>query len=189
MASRIEDLIFTSATHHKAWIIAELFAREFLRVNNLEIAWQEVCNLLEMDYTVWGAQRIFKSELFQKRLAELRAELQNHSLLTLQDHLQQLADLRDKAADAGKYGPAIMAEVYRGKAMGFYETKPPDGSVPAAQLPNGELTKLVERVAQQNPQLLERLIEVDNERPQPFESRPGVIEGIYTKEESQRESG
>jgi hypothetical protein len=39
---------------------------------------------------------------------------------TLEAHLAKLAELRDQAQLAGKYGEAISAEVNRGKALGFY---------------------------------------------------------------------
>jgi hypothetical protein len=42
---------------------------------------------------------------------------------TLEAHLSMLAELRDQAQLAGKYGEAISAEVNRGKALGFYVTR------------------------------------------------------------------
>jgi hypothetical protein len=42
---------------------------------------------------------------------------------TLESHLAKLAELRDQAQLAGKYGEAISAEVNRGKALGFYVTR------------------------------------------------------------------
>ncbi len=38
-------------------------------------------------------------------------------------HLNTLANLRDEARVAGRYGDAISAEVNRGKALGFYVTR------------------------------------------------------------------
>jgi len=39
---------------------------------------------------------------------------------SLEAHLAKLAELRDKAAAAGKFGDAISAEVSRGRALGYY---------------------------------------------------------------------
>lgn len=40
--------------------------------------------------------------------------------LTLQAHLDRLNELATKAAGAQQYGPAVNAEVHRGKAVGLY---------------------------------------------------------------------
>jgi len=40
--------------------------------------------------------------------------------ITLQSHLQVLAQLRDEARAQGQYGPAIAAEKNRGLALGYY---------------------------------------------------------------------
>jgi phage terminase small subunit len=40
--------------------------------------------------------------------------------LTLESHLNTLARLRNKAAAAEQFGPAVNAEVHRGKAAGLY---------------------------------------------------------------------
>src|SRR5262245_51783883 len=51
------------------------------------------------------------------------------SHLTLEAHLAKLAEFRDKAAAAGKFGDAITAEVARGKALGFYVERRETGKV------------------------------------------------------------
>lgn len=43
--------------------------------------------------------------------------------MTLEGHLQELADIRDAAKHAGQYGPANAAEANRGKVAGFYVDK------------------------------------------------------------------
>lgn len=43
--------------------------------------------------------------------------------LTLKDHLEKLAELRDDAHANGKFGPAIQAEVARGRAAGLHTIK------------------------------------------------------------------
>ena len=54
------------------------------------------------------------------RLDELRRPAVEAAQVTLEDHLRQLADLRDKAITAEQFGPAITAEINRGKAAGLY---------------------------------------------------------------------
>lgn len=45
------------------------------------------------------------------------------SVLSLKEHMDKLAELRDDAHDNGKFGAAISAEVARGKAAGLYTIK------------------------------------------------------------------
>lgn len=45
------------------------------------------------------------------------------SVLSLKDHMDKLAELRDDAHDNGKFSAAIAAEVARGKAAGLYTIK------------------------------------------------------------------
>ncbi len=57
------------------------------------------------------------------RVAELRAPAIEKAQITLELHLNDLKSLRDKADAAEKYGPAITAEIARGKASGLYVEK------------------------------------------------------------------
>jgi phage terminase small subunit len=54
------------------------------------------------------------------RLQELRQPAVEAAQVTLEGHLRQLADLRDKAIEAQQYSAAIVAEHHRGKAAGLY---------------------------------------------------------------------
>ena len=54
------------------------------------------------------------------RLAELRKPVVAAVQMTLETHLNDLLSLRDKATTAGQLGPAVTAEVHRGKAAGLY---------------------------------------------------------------------
>ncbi|MDX1488628.1 MAG: hypothetical protein R3268_10540 [Acidiferrobacterales bacterium] len=54
------------------------------------------------------------------RFQELRQPAVEAAQVTLDGHLQQLADLSDKAMKAGQYSAAITAEHYRCKAVGLY---------------------------------------------------------------------
>ncbi len=57
------------------------------------------------------------------RVAELRAPVIAKAQITLENHLNDLKALRDKADASEKYGPAIQAEIARGKASGLYVEK------------------------------------------------------------------
>ncbi len=54
------------------------------------------------------------------RIAELRQPVIEKAQITLETHLADLKALRDKADAAEKFGPAIQAEIARGKASGLY---------------------------------------------------------------------
>ena len=55
-------------------------------------------------------------DLINQRGAELAAD----RAVSLRDHLDTLASLRDEARDAGQYSSAIQAEHHRGKASRLY---------------------------------------------------------------------
>lgn len=54
------------------------------------------------------------------RVRAMQDEAKERSLLTLEDHMAKLQELRDLAAQSGSVAPAITAEVKRGELMGFY---------------------------------------------------------------------
>ena len=70
-----------------------------------------------------AAKALLDNSKIAARIAELRAPVAEAAQITLAGHLQTLGGLRDKAIAAGKYGPAIQAEIARGKASGLYVEK------------------------------------------------------------------
>lgn len=54
------------------------------------------------------------------RIAVLRAPAVKNAQVTLEQHLNDLKRLRDLAEVSEKYGPAVAAEIARGKASGLY---------------------------------------------------------------------
>ena len=54
------------------------------------------------------------------RLQEMRAPAVKAAQITLEQHLNDLKRLRDLAEASEKYGPAVAAEIARGKASGLY---------------------------------------------------------------------
>lgn len=69
------------------------------------------------------AKRCIDSPKIRARIEELRAPIREKVGITLEDHLTTLKDLREKAIAAGQYGPAITAEMSRGKVSGLYVEK------------------------------------------------------------------
>lgn len=65
------------------------------------------------------------SELVKKQqvvdlINQRGSELTDERAVSLREHLDTLADLRDDARDAGQYSSAIQAEHHRGKASRLY---------------------------------------------------------------------
>lgn len=69
------------------------------------------------------AARLLDNPTITTTLTALRAPVIEAAQVTLAGHLSDLADLRDKAADAGLYSAAITAEIARGKAAGVHVEK------------------------------------------------------------------
>lgn len=59
----------------------------------------------------------------QTRLKELRAPAIQKAQITFETHLSDLRELREEARAAENFGPAVTAEISRGKAAGFYVEK------------------------------------------------------------------
>lgn len=57
------------------------------------------------------------------RIDELRKPVVEAAQVTLADHLKALKELRDAALAVNQFGPAVTAEVSRGKASGLYTDK------------------------------------------------------------------
>lgn len=66
------------------------------------------------------ASRLLRIPKVKARVEELRKPIQEAALLTLEDHVKELALLRDMAKDEKQIGAAITAETNRGKAVGLY---------------------------------------------------------------------
>jgi phage terminase small subunit len=69
------------------------------------------------------AARLLDNPTIATTLTALRAPVIEAAQITLASHLNDLADLRDRAAGAGLYSAAIAAEIARGKAAGVYVEK------------------------------------------------------------------
>lgn len=67
-----------------------------------------------------AASRLMKNSKVMTRLDELRKPVVEAAQVSLEQHLNDLKKLRDDAWASEKYGPAIQAEISRGKASGHY---------------------------------------------------------------------
>lgn len=54
------------------------------------------------------------------RVQKLRDAAAHEAQVTLEGHLNKLAELRDQSVEAGQFSAAITAEISRGKAAGLY---------------------------------------------------------------------
>ena len=74
--------------------------------------------------TVWSnASVLMADNKVSARVDEIRKPIVESAQFTLDQHLINLMSLRDKAAEDGKWGAAIAAEIGRGKAAGLYVNK------------------------------------------------------------------
>ena len=100
----------------------DAFCLVYLETGNASEAYRRVYDAKRMkDETIAKrAHELLANGKIAGRLDELRRPAVEAAQVTLADHLRQLADLRDKAITAEQFGPAITAEVNRGKAAGLY---------------------------------------------------------------------
>lgn len=75
------------------------------------------------------AKEVLDNGKITARITEIRAPALEKAQITLECHLNDLKTLRDKADTAAKFGPAIAAEIARGKASGLYIEKVEHGGV------------------------------------------------------------
>ena len=81
-----------------------------------------------------AASRLLKRPHVEARIAELRAKVVEKCQITLEQHLDDLKRLRDKAEQDQKWQAAISAEVNRGRACGLYVEKVEHENVPTPQI-------------------------------------------------------
>lgn len=67
--------------------------------------------------------QMLKSASISMAVAQVERAAMQGIVLTLQEHLTNLATLRDEAKKVRQYGAAVSAEVNRGKASGLYVTR------------------------------------------------------------------
>ncbi len=67
-----------------------------------------------------NAVRLTANDSICDRVAELQSVAAETAVITLESHLRDLKDLRDKACAEGRYSAAVRAEIARGRAAGLY---------------------------------------------------------------------
>lgn len=88
------------------------------------------------------AKELMDNGKISARIENLRKPAAKAAQFTLEQHLSDLKRLRDKAEQDGKYGPAIQAEIARGKAAGHYTEKIEHSGIVTQILPEApKLTK------------------------------------------------
>ena len=109
--------------HHLTQQQEEFLQLIFLGFNQSE-AYKRIYNVEGPANHIWDkASKLLASDHMKARLLELRQMAAKKQLITLEQHLQDLLDLRNSAAQDGKWGAAITAEVARGKAGGLHIEK------------------------------------------------------------------
>jgi len=103
----------------------EDFCLVYLETGNASEAYRQVYSCSKMKPTTINraAKQLLDNPKIKKRLAEIKKAAAENVQMTLEGHLEKLADLRDKAEKEGKFSSAITAEVNRGKVAGFYVEK------------------------------------------------------------------
>lgn len=110
----------------------ENFCLAYIETGNASEAYRRAYNVDRMkpDSINREAKALIDNPKIASRLEELRKPAREAAGVTLEGHLKELAELRDLAKNDGKYGPAIQAEMARGKASGLYvERSQIDGDI------------------------------------------------------------
>lgn len=110
----------------------ENFCLAYIETGNASEAYRRVYNTNKMkpETVNRSAKEMLDNRKIAARIDELRKPAREAAGVTLEGHLKELAELRDLAKNDGKYGPAIQAEMARGKASGLYvERSQIDGDI------------------------------------------------------------
>lgn len=103
----------------------ESFCAEYVKCGNAAEAYRSAykCEKMKPE-SVWSlASRLMSNVKVMSRVQELRDAAAKEAQVTLEGHLNKLAELRDMAIEDGQFSAAITAEVSRGKAAGLYTDK------------------------------------------------------------------
>lgn len=103
----------------------ESFCVKYVETGNAAEAYRQSYDAAGMtDNSIYvAACKLLDNPKVAQRLEEIRKPALEKAQLTLEQHLDDLRRLRDLAEASEKYGPAIQAEVARGKASGLYIEK------------------------------------------------------------------
>ena len=100
----------------------ENFCLAYIETGNASEAYRKAYNAdgMKPETVNRKAKELLDNGKITARLEELRKPVAESAQITLAQHLSTLEELRELAKEEGKYGPAIQAEIARGKAAGLY---------------------------------------------------------------------
>lgn len=110
----------------------ENFCLAYIETGNASEAYRKAYNAdgMKPETVNVKASQLLRQDKIRIRLEELRKPVTVSAQLTLGQHLSDLEKLRELARKEGKYGPAVQAEIARGKAAGLYvERSQIDGDI------------------------------------------------------------
>ena len=99
----------------------EVFAQEVFKGGSARSAYVKAGYAVKSDRVAdANASRLLTDAKVAARIAELQGMAVDRALLTLEEHMQELASLRDMAKANNQTSAAVSAEVKRGELMGYY---------------------------------------------------------------------
>lgn len=109
----------------------EAFIRAYLGGKNPKDAYEQAYDVKRMSPAAVAveAQKLLQHPNVSKRLNALQAKQEVKTLLSLEEHMEKLKELRDAAHQEGDFSPAIKAEELRGKLRRFYVEQIEHGGV------------------------------------------------------------
>lgn len=103
----------------------EKFCREFIKDGNASAAYLRSydSNPKRPESVHEQASRLLKNANVAARIKEIQERISNAKNITLESHLERLAQIAESAYLEGKYSAASQCEVARGRVSGFYIEK------------------------------------------------------------------
>ena len=100
----------------------ENFCIAYIETGNASEAYRRsyACKKMKPETIAKRASELLDNGNIAGRVREIRAPAVKKAEITLEQHLNDLKRLRDLAEASEKYGPAVTAEMARGKASGLY---------------------------------------------------------------------
>ena len=103
----------------------EVFCREYIKTGNATEAYKTAYNTEDSKPSTVHrlAKRALDNPKIISRIEEMRAPAVKKAQVTLEQHLNDLKEIRDMAIADRHFGSAVSAEIARGKAAGLYVEK------------------------------------------------------------------
>ncbi len=109
----------TRKTNSKEWAFCYEYVRTGDKVKAVEIAYESQASRTRHDKASF-ANKLLSRPAVANEIAAMQQDLRSSQRLTLDQHLNALAELRDRAADGEQYAAAVRAEELRGRVLGYY---------------------------------------------------------------------